>query len=429
MSALIDSPLGSALRGSLEPGIVKVPKKLRFPIEPNGPIQLDVETRDGQAYTLLIGGVGPLSGSTNEQHPALCLRHFRLMVRMIHGKRFDAPEIPLRYLDLVGEGGGKAREILNKRISELSRAWIHRIEAGKPVVAETLLQFKTNIYYREGIDPTSRVQIDAENAISKRLLRSVKFNESFWRAFLNWERVVMIRSDVLGMLSSDLVAAIYLDLTPKAYHPGISAKNKGNKDVATLLKEVGAKVPKHPSQIAQLFERQRGTRPSILRALDELPTADGYLRVDHELERNVGGTGFNIRYWIEGHNEAWRSLEEKTKTRGEMRDYWIAAGYNLEDFDRVQRADWRTLADYELTRIAELGYDVDANRSFLELVRSILGPQEFAVQIGVGHQREHGVGNRAAWFGGVLMKRYKEWVNGPGPRVRLQAASKPREEQ
>ncbi len=414
----------SGVVGDLEPTIVKVPKKLRFPIEPSGPIQLDVETLDQERYTLLIGGVGPLSGSTNERHPALCLRHFRLIVRMIYGRRFDAPEIPLRYSDLMqGEAGGKSRALLNQRIDELSAAWIHRIEPGKPVKAERLLLFNADIHYRKGVDPTDHAQIANEENITKRMLKSVRFNESFWRAFMHWERCVMIRADVLGMLTSDLVAAIYLYLTPNAYHPDISQENKGWKDAEGLLRAVGAKVPEYRSQIAQLFERQRGQGKSVLEALDYLPTADGYLRVDTKLEANASGTGYNIRYWIEGRTEAIKGLEAESKHRGEMRDFWIAAGYELEDFDRVQRPDWKTLSPYELERIAALGYDVKSNRPFLERIRAILGPQEFAVQIGVAFEKDHSVRDRAAWFGGILMKRYKEWVSGPGPRSRLAAVN------
>lgn len=400
---------------SKTPAIVKVPKGFLFPIKPKGPLQLDVTTLDGEQYTLLIGGVGPLSGETNASHPSLCLRHLRLILKILYGRRFDSPEIPISYKELLDTDGQEQRRLLLRTITELASAWLHRVRRDK-VDAFRFIELDTQIYYKKGVDGTDISVVSREENIYRRYLRHVKFNECFWRAFLNWSNCWNVRADVVCRIQSDIAAASYLLLTPRAHHPEISESNKGAKDAAELLREIGATVPMRSGRVnlgelRRIFERRRGGTFSVLEQMKGLPTWKGYLYVGEKLEENASGTGYNIRFWAVNEHPYIATYPEVAKARGALMEFWEGLGLSQAEFDRCRHPEWAKLEPYEIERIGALGYPVDKNEKFLELARSFIGPIEFGVVIGSAHmalQGDRRPRNMERYFGGALRNTFRE---------------------
>ncbi len=398
------------------PEPVKVPKGLIFPVRPRGTVTLPVTTLDGDEYVLHIGAVSPLGGSPDFLSPAVCFRHERLILKIIFGRQFDAPEVPIRYADLLDCEGSVQRRLLRRTLTELGNAWMHRVKDGK-VDTLRLLDYNPEIYYRDGVDLSSAAAREVEANVRYRLLRSVRFHEDFWRAFLNWGECWDVRADIIGMLQSDITATCYLSLAAKAHHSEISEANKGRKDAASLLTEVGATVPASRSDLRRVFERARGGQVSVLDSLDGLPTFTGCLRVDHNLELNRASTGYNVRFWTErepGGSDAAK-FQDRMRNRGKLEQFWQSLGLPPEEFERVQQAHLRDLLDWEETDINKLGYPVDANRGYLQLVRSIIGPVNFASVIGSAKMAYHDTENPIRegmdhWFGGALRNAFREWA-------------------
>lgn len=392
---------------------VRWPKGLLFPISAGGPVRVDVETIDGESYTLLVGGVGPLSGASNLKYPGLTIRHLRLMLRILFGQRFDSPEVPITLSSLIDTYGGKKLRLLVNTLDELASAWLHRVKDGK-VEAFRLVEFNTQIYYRANVDPAAPHEINKDSNVLRRELRNARFNEDLWRATLNWGKCWNVRADVVWQISSDSAAAAYLNLVPRAYHPSINERNKGRKDAAGLLREIGAKVPSRLSDLRRIFERPRGNTPCLLGQLNGLQTWSGHLMVDETLELNGSGKGFNIRFWIAADALAGlASAGEAGFGKGTLHEYWIEQGLPSEEFLKMQRNEWRELSSYEKERIEALGYSVERNYNYLKLVRSFIGPIEFGVMIGEAHRGLHAGEPKQGverWFGGMLRGAYRDFV-------------------
>ena len=100
---------------------VHIPKGMVFPVNERGPVVLPVATRDGENYTLQIGGVSPLGGSPDQLSPAMNFRHQRLLFRMLeHAGSFHSPESPIGYSDLLASDGFEQRRQLPQAAE---RAW------------------------------------------------------------------------------------------------------------------------------------------------------------------------------------------------------------------------------------------------------------------------------------------------------------------
>ena len=395
---------------------VRIPKGLLFPINPCGPIDLSVTALDGQHYAMLVGGVGPLSGDTNTIFPGLCLRHFRLLLKILFNRRFDAPEVPITFSEIVDTFGSKKLELIRCTLSELASAWVHIVDEKGKVTAQRLMEFDTQIYYRSGVDPQDHRQIGIEANILKRHLRRVRFNEYFWRAFLNWSECWNIRADVIQGIYSDMAAACYLLLSTKAYHPTIHDKNRGHKDVAELLTEIGAKVPAKLSDLRRCFERRRSEGSlSLLEQIDGKPTWRDYLRVQTLLEENEKGTGFNVRFWLGKYAEAGEAeaFQVQIRDRGVLFEYWQSLRLPADDFERLQQQQLRKLEHYEEDILRKIGYSLERNRKFVELVRSFIGPITFAQILHEAKDAEMTgkiKGTADQFVTGVLRNRFKEFA-------------------
>ena len=183
-----------------------------------------------------------------------------------------------------------------------------------------------------------------------------------------------MRADAIDRLYSDIAAASYILLGTRAFEPSISETNKGRKDAASLLREIGASVPENRSLLRQVFERARGNSRSILQSLNGLPLWKGYLRVDEELEENSSGDGYNIRFWIQ------REIlpegvdpENDIRAKGRLLDTWLSMGLSRDQFEQMQNKDWRKLNVYQEEALRGFGYPLDHDRAYVELVRSFVG--------------------------------------------------------
>lgn len=408
-----------------DPVVVHVPKGFLFPIQPRGPVQIDVETLDAERYSLLVGGVGPLGGESNRLFAGLCMRHQRLILRLLLNGRCDAREIPVSYEDLITGQGGRQRTLMHRTIAELASSWVHKVVDNK-VTSARLVDFDAQIYFKDGVSGTDLNEIHSDAKILRRHLKNVRFHEDFWRACLNWANCWQVRADVVGRMNSDLVAACYLVLTPRAYHPSITPLRKGHKKATDLLQEVGAVVPKHRSDLIRIFERQRGQTPSVLQQLNGAPTASGYLCVDEELDESADGKDLLVRFWvikdIAGSDEA-NAFQERMRSRGALLEFWVGLGLSESQFDGLQHSEWRKLESYEEERINGLGYPVEKNRRYLELVRSFIGPVEFDVVIGSGYQAVNDaqtqdtnnaefekIRDHERWLGGAFRNAFKQFA-------------------
>jgi hypothetical protein len=403
---------------------VRIPKGLLFPINPAGPVDLSVTAVDGQKFNMLVGGVGPLSGDTNASFPGLCLRHFRLLLKILFNRRFDAPEVPITFSELVDTFGSKKLELIRRTLSELACAWVHIVDEKGKVTAQRLMEFDTQIYYRAGVDPQDPRQIGIEANILKRHLRRVHFNEYFWRAFLNWSECWNIRADVIQGIYSDTAAACYLVLSTRAYHPTIHELNRGRKDAAELLKEIGAKVPGKMSDLRRCYERRRSDDSfSLLEQIDGKPTWRDFLRVQTLLEENERGTGFNVRFWLgKGPTSAdTDAFQRQMRDRGVLYEYWESLRLPPQDFDRLQQAQLRKLEHYEEEILLKIGYSLERNRKFAELVRSFIGPMSFAQVLHEAKDAEMTGKIRGTvdqFVTGILRNRFKEFSQAYAGRSR-----------
>jgi hypothetical protein len=396
---------------AIAPQITDWPKGLIFPLSANGPVPFEVKTLDGERYTLLIGGVGPEGGSSNKDYPALTFRHQRMLFSIMNGRRFVAREMPFRLSRVCRTDGTAQRELAKQLVSDLSKSYVHRIDGKIPRArAEPLLALKTRIYYAEGVDPTNPEQINKDENIVRIEYRSAVLNEDLWRAFIHFDQCWPVRTDVLANIYSDIAAACYLLLAPKAHAEGISARHAGRKDASELLREIGAKVPSQPSQLKRVFLRDRG-RGNLLQQLQGLETKSGYLMVDDRLEETE--RGFNVRFWLVRDRQELLAATAPIFGKGACFDYWVEQGLPPEEFRAFRHRFPGQLESYEEENIARLGYPVEKNRAFLELIRGAIGPVEFGVMIGQaaidlreGNARE-GV---EKFFGGMLRGAFQDAI-------------------
>jgi len=223
---------------------------------------------------------------------------------------------------------------------------------------------------------------------------------------------------MLTYLRSDknlAAAASYLLLTPRAHLPEISEVNKGAKDAAELLREIGATVPMrngqvHLAELKRVFERRRG-RASVLEQIRGLPTWKRYLYVNDTLEENAAGTSFNIRYWVVIEHPHVTAFPEVAQARGALMEYWERLGLSQAEFDRCRHQEWAKLEPYEIERIGALGYPVAKNERFLELARSFIGPIEFGAVIGSAHmalESDKPPRNMEQYSGGALRNTFRD---------------------
>jgi hypothetical protein len=387
---------------------------MHFPVHPAGPIKIQVKALGGDEFTLFVGGVSQLGGDAEDVCPALTVRHLRVLARLFTGNFADSPEIPINYSDLLGRhDGGRERRQLRRTLSELGRTWMHVL--GKDPAkfeARQLLQYNPEVTLHPGVDRDDPSAREDEGNICCRQLRMVKLDEYFWRVLLNWENCWKVRADVIGAIRTDLEVACYLALGQRAHHKGINEDTPGRKDAADLLREANVPVPKYPSQIAQIFERARGEARSLLESLNGLPTAAGYLRVGEQLERNKAGTGFNVLYWMQYNLEEGK--ESATRVAGGvLLEIWRSCGLPSEAFWSEAKSEYGRLAYYEIEKIEALPYPVEGNRRYLEMVRSFIGPSEFAMVIGEAERKKREgdrIEDMGRYFGGALKSAFREFA-------------------
>ena len=405
------------------PKVARIPKGMLFPVNPAGPIVLPVTTLDGDAYTLHIGGVSSMGGSPDQLCPALCFRHFRVLLKLIQRGNSNSSTIPVQYSDFLSSDGNNVRKALRKTLNELRRTWFHKVR-GRSVDSLQLLQYNPEIYYRDGVDTENADEREKEENIEYRVLREVTLHEDFFRALINWSQCWKVLPEVVDSMWSDNAAAAYMLLVPAAHNPEVSEANPSLRDAAKLLRALGLPVPKYLSQLRQVFERpgRSSGGMSLLKQLNGKRTFGGRLRVEEQLRVNAAGNGFNVVSWAEtsAQGQSWEQ-------DGKLMEIWRNLGRTHADFVALQKPSCRALLPYEIEQLKELGYPVDKDRRYLELVRSFVGTIAFDCAIGEAQAAKRkvesqesgqgGIDDMGKFIGGLMRREFQEWAVGDSKKA------------
>lgn len=372
------APLSSGALGVDFARTVKWPKGLVFPISEQGP----VDYPRGETARVKLGGVGRATG---EVSPALCFRHQRILLRLMEqiGPFGGADKTPISFNSLLkGERGAKKRKLLRRTMDEISRSLMHSLETdGRSWTTTEILTLREKSKTLPGFSASDDRVREDETKIAWTTYDWLQFNEHFLRLFTDFKSCHDVRVDVVENLDSDLVAAIYLSITPDAFHPDRSSDDPLLIDAAKLLKRVGAKVPQYQSKLLDCFHRRRNASgTSTLEQLNGLSSWGGRLVVEPELRPNRDSSGFNLACW--GVRTVEQAIAQTTaRPSGELVSIWTHSGLDESSFVRAQDRRERQLTDYDRELLRTAGYPIEKNIRFLELVRSIIGGQAFSEEL------------------------------------------------
>lgn len=395
---------------------VRIPEGMVFPVSPNGPVRVRVRTKDGDNYVMLIGGVGPQDGDSNEGAQVVTFRHQRLIMRLLFGRRFDAPEVPISYMELMrgsNVGGNKYKRV-QRLINELSNCYVKIIRANGTQEVTRLVTFRVRVYPHPGVEQESDLELLREDQIEGRSLKSAVFAPEFWRACLNWEECWPVRADMLDCMSSDVAATLYMSLAPNTHNPGTPPGHRFLKNARRALMEIGAKGAERmpTSELIRTFERKRSeSTESVLAQMDGKAMLKDVFRVAQKLEPNESGTDYNIVYWREAEPNQKQS-EFDLKEGGVLFDLWVKQGLPPQQFIDAARPEWKGIEKHEIDTLLELGYELGAHRRYLEKVRSYIGPQRFQSVLGsIKLARVDGtIDHIGKYVGGALRDAFSEWL-------------------
>lgn len=212
---------------------------------------------------------------------------------------------------------------------------------------------------------------DAKAAIDRQgelWLDFVHLNPTFFGLLKDYKDLARIRLDVLTNMTSDVAQAIYCFLPSRAVHR--EAHNPFEINLATIMEQVGLKVPKYRSVRRQMFTQRQ---PSVLEQLDGAATMAGTLRVD--LEETTDGSDFKLRAWVEKQDISPRPAGPTTP-QSSLLAAWTASGRSRQEFqDRVKNA--QPLNDHHVYLIQKARAAYQGNEGFYHMVAALLGHATF----------------------------------------------------
>jgi len=170
---------------------VRIPQGMLFPVVANGPIRVDVETMDEDRFSLLMGGVGVTDGASNVGAQELTFAHQRLLLRILFGRPFDAPEVPINFSDLLpgASDGGNVYARMQRTLFEIANANVKVIREGRPDEITRLVTFRIPSPATARRGSADVAQTSIEGNIKWRKLKAATFAPEFWRACLTGRNV------------------------------------------------------------------------------------------------------------------------------------------------------------------------------------------------------------------------------------------------
>ena len=396
---------------------VRIPQGMLFPVVANGPIRVDVETMDEDRFSLLMGGVGVTDGASNVGAQELTFAHQRLLLRILFGRPFDAPEVPINFSDLLpgASDGGNVYARMQRTLFEIANANVKVIREGRPDEITRLVTFRIQVRPQPGVDPADVAQTSIEGNIKWRKLKAATFAPEFWRACLNWAKCWPIRVDALDNISSDIAGAAYIRLAPNTHSRERVAGEYFKKDARTLLREIGLRSVEGMSlyEICRTFERTRWKHAgSVLAQMDGQPMMYGVFRVKPKLEMNVAGDGYNLIYWREAESDIRRQGDESLLGGGVLCDIFTGLGFSPKQFIDIAKPEWRRIETHEEEALSAVGYEIGSHRRYLELVRSRIGPARFQKVIATVRMvaNDGNVRQIGEYVGAALKEEFTVWA-------------------
>ena len=323
-----------------------------------------------QAREIVVDGkrwvIGLDHPTKRRSSPALDMRHGRACFtllsfrdRMENGREifFSMNEFCHRYAS--SQGGRYASDILNV-LFDLQETWVAReIDDGKVEYFQILGDIKIHQKTARRHDALKALAMQQEMWLDR-----VTLSPEFFGLLKRWEELARICLHVLTSIRSPKAQAIYTYIPSRAVHHTKSKPFSIN--LATILEQIGAPVPKAKSKRKQVFTQNNN---SILSQLNGSEILDGILRA--ELADTRDGSDFKLIFWVEKDNASEPIAPPK---KSKLLEAWMKGGRSRASFqERLKKL--KPLEYYHHELLEQAGVELEKTERFFQMAYTLLGPR------------------------------------------------------
>lgn len=247
-------------------------------------------------------------------------------------------------------------------------------------VLDDLSNTWTQIERPDGIKITFRVlgSLAIEEDLKKNTekIKYIVFDKTFISFMEEFQEYIGFRFDVWSNMTSKTAKAIYLYLPSRAL--AHTADKPFKITLKNLYAQLNLKSPAHKSKRLQNFTESKN---SAFNQLNNAPL-HGSKRLKLSIAETSDGKDFNLCSWVEvdhdSHDLGGNTLENSLMV------WWQCGGGSVTDYvKRIKKP--LVLNPYEVQKLDDSGININSNRKFLTMAKSLLGEAEFSLVCGEFH--------------------------------------------
>lgn len=313
---------------------------------------------------------------TGQYAPALDVRHLRLLLVLLFFRQRDFPP-PAKITFSMNEachhyassqGGRYSREIM-RLFEDLKNSCFEVQEAGARdfFIYPILKDFRVRGRYRRRKPKSHEMQKELH-------LEYAELHDDFIPILME---TVHFDLAAFKKMSSSIAQAIYAFIPSRATHR--PSNQPFSITLTTLLKQIGATIPKAKWARRKLFTQNR---TSILNQLNGAPTRTGFLRVS--IVETADREDFKLLFWeerVETENAASGKGGSHLKVKSPPSSnvfyrIWIDSGGTDEGF-RTRTRKLPSITPYEQELMQKAKVEQDGNKRAFQVAKALIGTDSF----------------------------------------------------